>query len=213
MRGPRRHRQGGHADAVCSASAKARYSEATDGCLSLFLPVLIVSFFAISGTGTPLSLKVVAADVQVAGVGGDERGEDLDGGGLAGAVRTEQREDGTGRDAQVDAVEDGLVSVGLAQADGGDGGLRRVTVALPGCGHDRRSYGELWGPPVRRLKCALVGGQRPQLLDGGVQVTGRPEDGGVEDQRRRPFPPGNCRVEAPSRKVSGYTDPSTEEKR
>jgi hypothetical protein len=62
--------------------------------------------------------QVVTADPQVAGVGGDEGGEDLDGGGLAGAVRAEQGEDGAGRHRQVDAVEDRLVPVGLAQPGG-----------------------------------------------------------------------------------------------
>jgi hypothetical protein len=38
---------------TCSASANARYSEATEGFLSAFFPVLMVSFLAISGTGTP----------------------------------------------------------------------------------------------------------------------------------------------------------------
>ncbi|MFJ5780372.1 hypothetical protein [Streptomyces sp. NPDC093094] len=40
---------------ACSASARARYSEATEGYLPAFLPVLMVSFLAISGTRTPLS--------------------------------------------------------------------------------------------------------------------------------------------------------------
>lgn len=69
---------------------------------------------------------VVARDLRLSAVGTDERGEDLHDGGLAGAVRTEQREDGPFRDVQVDAVEDGLVAVRLAQADGGDGGPRRA---------------------------------------------------------------------------------------
>jgi hypothetical protein len=56
----------------------------------------------------------VPADVQVSGVGGDERGQDLDGGGLAGALRAEQREHGPGRDVQIDTVEDELFAVGLA---------------------------------------------------------------------------------------------------
>lgn len=65
--------------------------------------------------------EIVAADADVAGVGGDEGGEDLDGGGLPGAVRAEQGEDRSFGDGQVDAVEDGLVAVGLAQSVRGDG--------------------------------------------------------------------------------------------
>lgn len=82
--------------------------------------------------------QVVAADADVAGagVGGDEGGEDLDDGGLAGAVRAEQCEDGACRDAQVDPVEDAFVAVGLAEADGGDGGGRLLAVTTLGHGHD-----------------------------------------------------------------------------
>ncbi len=67
--------------------------------------------------------QVVAADVDAAGarVGGDEGGEDLHGGGLAGAVRAEQGEDRSFGDGQVDAVEHDLVAVGLAQPVRRDG--------------------------------------------------------------------------------------------
>jgi hypothetical protein len=37
-----------------------------------------------------LGYHVVAGDCRVAGVGGDQGGEDVDGGGLAGAVRAEE---------------------------------------------------------------------------------------------------------------------------
>ena len=49
---------------------------------------------------------VVAGDPHGAAVGADQRGEDLDRCGLAGAVGAEQREDGAFGDVQVDAVED-----------------------------------------------------------------------------------------------------------
>ncbi|CAM5578852.1 hypothetical protein SVIOM342S_02120 [Streptomyces violaceorubidus] len=71
--------------------------------------------------------EVVARHPDLSAVGADEGGEDLDRGGLAGAVRSEQREHGPGRDAQVDAVEDGLVAVRLAQTHSGDGGGRLRT--------------------------------------------------------------------------------------
>ncbi len=58
--------------------------------------------------------QVVAVDVEFAGVGGDEGGEDLHGGGLARAVRAEQSEHTPGRNREVDPVEDRLVPVGLA---------------------------------------------------------------------------------------------------
>ncbi|MEU6355125.1 hypothetical protein ABZ896_38400 [Streptomyces sp. NPDC047072] len=51
----RAHRVGPAGAPVSSASASARQTEATEGCRPAFLPVLRVSFFAIPGTGTPLS--------------------------------------------------------------------------------------------------------------------------------------------------------------
>lgn len=83
----------------------------------------------------------MARHLGLAAVGGDERGEDLDGGGLAGAVRPEQGEHGSGRDVQIDAVEDGVVAVRLAQTDGGDRGRRQLIAASNGCGHDRNGHG------------------------------------------------------------------------
>src|ERR1039457_1918523 len=56
-----------------------------------------------------------AADPHVATVSGDQRREDLDGGGLAGAVRAEQGEDRPFGDGQVHPVEDRLVAEGLAE--------------------------------------------------------------------------------------------------
>jgi hypothetical protein len=38
---------------------------------------------------------------------------------------------------------------------------------------------------VHHVVFALVGGQRPQLLDGGVQLTRSPQHGGIEDQTER----------------------------
>jgi hypothetical protein len=60
--------------------------------------------------------QVVAADADAAGgrVGRDEGGEDLDGGGLAGAVRAEQGEDRPLGHGQIDTVEHDLLAVRLA---------------------------------------------------------------------------------------------------
>jgi hypothetical protein len=76
----------------------------------------------------------VAADVQVAGVGGDEGGEDLDGGGLAGDVRAEQGEDRSFGEGQVDAVEHDLVAVGLTQPVRRDGPVGHDGCSFRGCG-------------------------------------------------------------------------------
>jgi hypothetical protein len=52
-------------------------------------------------------------DARDARVGLRERGQDADGGGLAGAVRPEQAADGTARHVERDAVERRLVAVSL----------------------------------------------------------------------------------------------------
>ena len=57
------------------------------------------------------------------GVGLEDRGEDADGGGLAGAVGAEQSEDGAGGHGEVDAVEGVHVAEVLHQTLGEDGGL------------------------------------------------------------------------------------------
>ena len=54
-------------------------------------------------------------------IGADQRGQDMDDGGLAGAVGTQEGEDGSGRDGEVNAVEDLLAAVCLAQPGHGDG--------------------------------------------------------------------------------------------
>jgi hypothetical protein len=64
-----------------------------------------------------LGSHVMAGDAHVAAVSGEQRGEDLDGGRLAGAVGAEQREDRALGDVQVDPFEDRLVAEGLAQSD------------------------------------------------------------------------------------------------
>jgi hypothetical protein len=63
----------------------------------------------------------VAGYAHDAGVSADQRREDVDDGGLAGAVGAEQREDRSLGDAQIDAVEHEVLAVGLAQAGGHDG--------------------------------------------------------------------------------------------
>jgi hypothetical protein len=65
--------------------------------------------------------QVVPRDPNLPGVGLDQGRQDLHGGGLAGAVGAEQREDGARRDGEVDAVQDEVVAVGLAQSGDGYG--------------------------------------------------------------------------------------------
>jgi hypothetical protein len=59
--------------------------------------------------------QIVTADPDLAGVGRDQGGQDLYGGGLAGPVRAEQRKDGAFGNVQVDAVQYDLVAVRLVQ--------------------------------------------------------------------------------------------------
>jgi hypothetical protein len=58
-----------------------------------------------------------------AAVGGEQRREDPDGGRLARAVRTQQAEDGSGLDVEVDSAEGVDIAVALAQSFGLDGGV------------------------------------------------------------------------------------------
>ncbi len=73
-----------------------------------------------------LAAQVVPHDAGRASVRRDQGGQDLDAGGLARAVRPEQCEDLALADAEVDAVEDDLLPVRLAQAVRGNRGARRV---------------------------------------------------------------------------------------
>ena len=73
-------------------------------------------------TRTGSASDVEAGDAGAAGVRARERGEDPDGGGLAGAVGPEQAEDRAGRDREVEPVERADVAgVGLDEAVGLDG--------------------------------------------------------------------------------------------
>jgi hypothetical protein len=56
----------------------------------------------------------MARDLGLAAVGADQRGQDLHHGGLAGAVRAEEREDRPLGYREIDAVEHNLVTKGLA---------------------------------------------------------------------------------------------------
>jgi len=47
---------------------------------------------------------------------------------------------------------------------------------------------------VQHVVLACFGGQRPQLLDGGVQIAGGPQYGGVEDQAERAPSWSSCPV-------------------
>ena len=63
-----------------------------------------------------LAHDVEARDPDLAGVGGDQRREDVDDRRLAGPVRAEQREHRALGDVEVDAVEDDLLAERLAEA-------------------------------------------------------------------------------------------------
>jgi hypothetical protein len=67
---------------------------------------------------------VVAGDANGASVGGEQGGEDVDRGRLAGAVGSEQGEHDAGRDVQVDAAQDVIVLERLVQS--GDLDRRRA---------------------------------------------------------------------------------------
>ena len=51
--------------------------------------------------------------------------EDLDDGGLAGAVGPQEGQDGAGRDSEIQVLKDALVPIGLGQATDLDGGELR----------------------------------------------------------------------------------------
>src|SRR5213075_1329428 len=64
---------------------------------------------------------VAAVDARAAGGRQDARGEHADGGGLAGAVRTEEAEELTVADLEIESVErDDVVRIDLAQSFGLD---------------------------------------------------------------------------------------------
>jgi hypothetical protein len=58
--------------------------------------------------------QIVPGHPHLTGVGGDERGQDMHGRGLAGTIGAQQRKNRSGRDIQIDAVEHNLVAKRLA---------------------------------------------------------------------------------------------------
>jgi len=62
----------------------------------------------------------MAGDPYLAAVGADQRGQDLNRGGLAGSVGAEQREDRSLSNVQIDAIKHNLVAERLAQPSGRD---------------------------------------------------------------------------------------------
>ena len=82
--------------------------------------------------GALVELRVVAEDAHLAGVVVAVAFEDLDGRGLAGAVRPEQAEDLAGAHGEVDALEGLEVAVGLAQAAGFDDGGGHEVIVMTG---------------------------------------------------------------------------------
>jgi hypothetical protein len=106
---------------------------------------------------------VVARDAHLATVGADQGGQDVHGGGLAGAVGAQQRKDRSLGNAQVDAVQHHLVAERLAQPGYRDRRLGwggRHTPSPRRCGpggHDRAEHAR---PEVHRGFTA-VSGARP----------------------------------------------------
>ena len=80
---------------------------------------------------------VDARDRRAAGRGLEQRGEDADGGGLAGAVGPEQAVDGAVGDGEVDAVDGLDVAEVLDEAVGDDRVIGGHAVSLP-WGYDGR---------------------------------------------------------------------------
>ena len=70
---------------------------------------------AVARTAVGVGDDVVAGDAGLAAVGGEQRGQDVDHGRLAGAVGPEQGEDRALGDLEVDAVEHDRVAEGLAE--------------------------------------------------------------------------------------------------
>ena len=68
---------------------------------------------------------VEAEDADLAGVGSPQALEALDGGGLAGTVGADHPDDLTGRDVEVEVVDDHAVAVRLAEAADGHGHVER----------------------------------------------------------------------------------------
>jgi hypothetical protein len=66
--------------------------------------------------GGRFGVELEPENAHVAAVGRDEGRQDLHSGCLAGAVRPEKTEHRTGRDVEVDVVEDDEVAVGLAES-------------------------------------------------------------------------------------------------
>jgi len=56
--------------------------------------------------------------------------KDLDDGGLAGAVGSQEGQNGAGRDGEIQVLKDALVPVGLGQATDLDGGELRHTISV-----------------------------------------------------------------------------------
>ena len=97
----------------------------------------------------PAPGRVLAEDADLAGVGRAEALQDLDGGGLAGAVGPENGDDLAAVDLEVDAAHDLAVAVGLAQA--ADADHRRALGAAGGRGDGRfEGVREHAGNPARR---------------------------------------------------------------
>ncbi len=109
--------------------------------------------------------EVVPGDLDVTGVGTDQRGQNLDRGGLPGAVRAEQCEDRSRWHVEIETVEHHLVTERLAQSGRGD--RRPGWLDRHGFPFSRVSSGS--GTADRDV---AVGGA-PADLDGLVGLRGR----------------------------------------
>ena len=128
--GPRRGRAGaGRPSGSGSRSPVSRLSTAENW------PVTPIAARTPSGSRD----QIAAGDAQRAGVGGDQRREDLDDRRLAGAVGAEQREDRALGDVEVDAVEHERGRRRLAQSE-----------------RDDREAGRIMPPPDRDVADAIV---------------------------------------------------------
>ncbi len=77
-----------------------------------------------------LAPYVEAGDADLAVTGGQQGGEDVDDGRLAGAVGPEERVDGALRDGQLDAVQHGVLAVGLGESGDLDRGVGSGHIAM-----------------------------------------------------------------------------------
>src|SRR5581483_8371068 len=95
-----------------------------------------------------LGRDIVPGDAYRPAVGLQQRGQHVDRRCLARPIRAEQGKDRARTNIQIDAVEDGLATEGLAQAGGRDRAVRAApfaitaawTATITGCGFSERRW-------------------------------------------------------------------------